>query len=788
MLFKKMIRDIKRNSSQFITIFLMVAIAMLAFTGIKAYMDGMAYSADIYYKENNLEDLNVLGNNFTDKDLIDIKNINHVVDAERRFTLKATTDNSKVLGATFIKENNIGKLYIHEGEAFDVNKKGVWLDRGFAKENNIKLGDEITLTFEGVVLKENVLALVSAPDHLYDLKDDAELIPNRKEYGFCYLSAYELKELVVKSITDKVPVISPELADFMYEKEEDIPFTEVVVKVDSKENVNKVKEKIEENIKSAQAILKIEDSISYSAYQGEIDEGKTYVGAFSGLFVVISMLSVITTMTRLVKNQRVIIGTLKAMGFKDKKIIWHYISYGLFISMLGVILGLILGREFIGKFFMEMQMSFFDMPEYEVVVTKDSYIMGIVLVLCVSLVTYITTKSTLTKNAADTLRVEMPKVKANSLDITTKPIFNRMSFSTKWNVRDIFRNKLRTITAIFGVAGSCMLILCGLGILDSLSNFVKIQFEDLYNFKYKLSLEENLDEDELNKLKNKYGSSLSQTALIEITLPNGEKEANSVFVIDQDNDKIRFMDENEKFMTVDSNEGVYITSKLASTKGYKIGDNIEWHVLGDTEVFKTKIVGFNKDPQMQNMTMTKEYFETLGKNKFKPDSLYSDADLKDVKEIENVKLFQDISLIKMDMMTFLEAMTGMIVIIVVVAVVLGIVIIYNMGILSYTEKQYQFATLKVLGFKDKQIRNIFIKQNTIVSIVAVILGCPLGYLMVKLIYKFALAEAYDMIAYVKPISYLVAAIGVFIVTTIVSKILSKKINKIDMVTSLKGNE
>ena len=119
---------------------------------------------------------------------------------------------------------------------------------------------------------------------------------------------------------------------------------------------------------------------------------------------------------------------------------------------------------------------------------------------------------------------------------------------------------------------------------------------------------------------------------------------------------------------------------------------------------------------------------------------------------------------------------------------MGSIIIYNLGILSYTEKNYQFATLKVLGFNDKKIKKIFIKQNNWIAIISIIIGLPLGYYLTDWLFKTAIEEHYDFGASITPITYIIAAIGTFLVSYIVSSRLSKKIDNIDMVSSLKGNE
>lgn len=760
MLKKKMLRDIRKNLSQFITIFLMVFIGVMAYAGIESYMDGMEKTANKYYQENNLQDLNVIGANFTEEDLKEIKKIENVKDAERKLTLNGTTDGDRTLLLSFIETNNISKFYVFEGEGFNPESEGVWIDKYYADENNYKIGDEITIKYDKIELKEKVKGIVNIPDHVYDVKDSSEIYPDHKEFGVAYLSINELPEY------------------FRI-------FNNVMVDVDNKDKKDEVKNKIEEKVENAIAVTNIEDGASYTSYQGEIDEGKTYIGVFSGLFLFIAMLSVITTMTRVVKKQRVQIGTLKALGFKKSKILLHYIGYGFWISLVASLAGLVGGYYLIGNFFISMEMAFFEMPNGAPSMNISSYIMAVLVVLTVSFITYLTCRKILKENAAETLRSKLPNVKNNSLNITTRGIFKKLGFSSKWNIRGIVRNKMRTFMGIAGVTGCAMLIVCAFGMFDSMNYFIELQFEKLYNFNYKLVLNENISEENLNKIEEKYGANTSKTLGIEIK--NGDiKEANNVFVTDA-NELIRFVNKDGEFTEVNSDEGIYVTYKLAETKGYKMGDEISWHIYGDNKYYTSKIIGFNKDPQNQNVTMTRKYLESLGVE-YKPDSLYTNQDLNDVKEIENVELIQDKNALKDGMENMLQTMRKMIILIIVIAILLGAIIIYNLGILSYTEKQYQFATLKVLGFKDKKIRKIFTEQNNWIAIISIIIGIPLGYYLTDWLFKTAIEEHYDFGASIKMITYVIAGVGTFIVSYVVSKILARKVKNIDMVTSLKGNE
>lgn len=790
MLKKKMFRDIKQNLSQFITIFLMVLIGVMVYVGIEAYMDGMTSAADNFYKNNNIQDLNVMGN-LSDKDLDKIKSLDNVKDAEKKLVVNAIDKDNKdkTYLLSFIDSNNISKFHIMDGEKFDVNKKGAWVDNFYAEKNNLKVGDTIKIKYDTFSLEEKILGLINVPDHIYDVKDESELVPNRENFGFVYLSVNEIPKSYIKDLVMKEMKITDEkifdkyVKDFNYK--EYIPYNYIMVDVNKKKNVTSVKEDIEDNVSNAKAIVKIEDTLSYQRYQGEIDEGASYVGIFSGLFLFIAMLSVITTMTRVVKKQKLQIGTMKALGIKNSKIVMHYVSYGFFVSLAAAIVGIILGKYFIGTFFLNMEMDYFEVPNGVPVVKPLSYLVAFLVVMVVSFITYLTCRKELFKKPAETLRNEVPNVKVSSLNLSTKGIFKKLNFSSKWNYRDILRNKFRTVTAVVGIVGCCMLIVCAFGMLNSMNHFIKLQFEDLYNFNYKLSLKENLKDDELKVLTDKYGNNTSETLTIETKIGK-EREANTIFVTNAGN-LVRFQNENGKFIKVNKNNGVYVTRKLADQKNLKVGDTIKWHIYGVNKYYESKIVGLTKDPQVQNLTITKEYLESLDID-YKPDSLYTNTDLKGVKDIKNVSLVQDINELKNSLESMLSMMKSMIMLIIVFAIGLGAIIIYNMGILSYSEKQYQFATLKVLGFSDKKIRKIFVQQNNWITVLSIIIGLPTGYYMTSWIYESVIADNYDLSAYINLSTYLIAIIGTILVSIIVSRMLSKKVNKIDMVSSLKANE
>jgi len=384
MLVKKVIRDILKNKSQFFTIFIMIFLAVFAYAVINAYMNGMTHSAAKYYENQNLQDIWLTSKGFTIDDLNKIKEIENVGDVERILQLKGTVTNPEkytdpnsnkplkdlILECNFIEENDISKMYLVEGEEYSYDKNGLWLDYYLADALNIKTGDEIEFSLEGITLKEKVMGLIETPDHVYIMKDETAIFPTHTDYGYCYMSLNEF----------------PSPYKIM-------PIAYVDVKDESKvqETINQIKEKIPGIITASTR----DDDVSYSGYQREAEEGETYSGIFSGLFVFIAILSVVTTMNRFVRKERTQIGTLKALGFKKHKVTFMYVNYGFLLSVVASILGIILGNQIIGKFFLKMEMEFYEIPYYSIVTIPKVYYVAIGIVILITLITYLSCRKIL---------------------------------------------------------------------------------------------------------------------------------------------------------------------------------------------------------------------------------------------------------------------------------------------------------------------------------------------------------------------------------------------------------
>ena len=475
---------------------------------------------------------------------------------------------------------------------------------------------------------------------------------------------------------------------------------------------------------------------------------------------------------------------MKALGYSTGAITWHYISYGLILSILGGICGLLLGYFGLGHFFLGMEMEYYEVPGWSNAINPSSYFIFVLCVVLTCVASYLTARKLLRQPAAELLRVERPKVQQKSLRFTTGERFRSYSFATRWNLRDILRNKARTITTLVGITGCMVLMVAGLGMRDSIHNYLKLELNDINHYEYRMNLSPSITVPELMDLLENYTDRTSMSLSIEVDDPDERAIVTNAYV-DDSKGSIQILNTRNKPMKL-SSYGVYVTRKFAKLHGYQVGDTITWRINGLDDVFQSEIIGLNRDPQNQNMTMTRYYYQRLG-IPYYPDSAYTDEDIQG-QSIPGVSTIQSIDSVSDGVNDMLATMNSMILLIIFFAAVLAVVILYNMGILSFSEKDYQFATLKVLGFSDSKIGRLFRQQNLWITVVAIILGLPLGYYVTDFIFQEAIGDIYDFAAHIKLPSYLIAAAGTFLVSYLVTIFLNRKIRDIDMVQSLKSNE
>ncbi|MBQ8620709.1 MAG: ABC transporter permease [Oscillospiraceae bacterium] len=756
MLIRKLFRTAWSYKSQFISMIIMIAIGVGIFLGFNMEWKSLEEDAFTFLEDTNYANFRLYAETgFTEEDIAAVQKINGVHAATRYFSVNVTVKDTKKSVALNVSENyTVSTMLVMEGAEYDESSDGIWLSDKFAKANDIAIGDTLTVTYTGIELSGEVVGLVKSGENLICVADENQLMPDYESFGFAYITPRKLENALGFAFYPQINILSDmEKAD------------------------------LEQAIKDATGttflVTTKDEHVAYAGVLSEAEEGKTMGSILPVLFLAIAILTMVTTMHRIAANEKVQIGTLKALGFRDRKILLHYTSYGLMIGLVGLVLGVALGY-FVASFIISpdgMMGTYLDMPDWSLVMPDFCIPVMALTVVFLTLISYLSVKKMLKGTAADALRPYTPKAMKKSV-IEKLPFWNKLPFGTKWNIRDILRHKSRSAMTLVGVFGCMLLLVGGLGMKDTMEGFLDMLDKDISNYTTKVNLSESAANEAAMALAEELNGDWQATSGISY-----EGKTITLEVYHADHSKVRFLTEENERMEL-GDEGVYLCLRLKDTAA--IGDIIEFSPYGSEETYEVKVAGYLRSLVSECIVMTDAYADSIGLE-YHIGSIYTDTISEDIEGSAIISGKQDKDMIMDSYDTFMEIMNVMIVVLVAAAIVLGIVVLYNLGVMSYVERYRELATLKVLGFRDKAIGKLLITQNIWLTLIGVALGLP-GGVGVLYVLVTALASEYELSLILGPATYVVSIALAFGVSLLVGWMVAGKNRKIDMVEALKGAE
>ena len=746
--------------AQFISMIIMIALGIGIFVGFNMEWVSIDVNTSSFFEKTNFADFRIISDGgFSEDDLNKVKDIDGVSDVSRFLSVNADVEgqNGDTVALTVTENENVSKPYLISGKEYDAkSENGIWLSDKYAAANGFELGDDITFKYKTIEISGKVEGLIKASEYLVCVRDSSQLMPDYNTHGFAYIS----------------PV--------MYEKAAKMAFYPQI-NILSSLSKKEMTEKIDATLDKTLLVLSKDENSSYAAQQGEAEEGKTMGSVMPVLFLLIAVLTMVTTMHRLTAKEKTQIGTLKALGFKDKRILRHYTSYAFMIGIIGSALGIGLGY-FVAWFLMNPNGSmgtYLDMPEWKLGIPWFCYIILAAIIALLTLIGFLSVKQMLHGTPADALRPYTPKKVKNLLIEKTK-WFHRLSFGTRWNLRDTMRHKSRTAMSLIGIIGCTLLIVGSLGMRDTMAAFLDMYYNDATNYSSRIYVSEDATDEQIQELIKKYDGDWSASVSVQL-----DEKAVSLDVYELTTNKVRFPSaETKDFENIDD-DGAYICKRLSDEFNLKKGDTVTISPYGSDDKYTLKINGIIRSVS-ENIVISPIYAEKLGLD-VKADSIYTSTEKADIKAESAIKSVQSKQMIIDSFDTFNELMNMMVAILIVAATVLGIVVLYNLGVMSYTERYREMATLKVVGFRNRKIGKLLISQNMWVTVIGVIVGIPAGIGTLSFLVT-QLASEYEMRISVSVLSVVVSAILTFAVSLLVSLMVARKNKKIDMVEALKGAE
>ena len=501
---------------------------------------------------------------------------------------------------------------------------------------------------------------------------------------------------------------------------------------------------------------------------------------FPVVFIIVTMLILLTTMTRVIAHQRTQIGILKANGFTNRSVTLHYISYGFWLVLFGSILGLILGPRLLPHLFYPSMIRVYTLPSWNPSMDISFAFVVALLVLFSLAVSFYAVGSITNEKPSVAIKPKPPK--ASNMGFVEKlKVWKRLSFNFRWNYRDAKRNKLRGLMTIIGVMGCSALLVGAFGMYDGVNDIRAWEYGQVIHYDSKLVIDENATTSLIDEATSDVNGYKIMEKAVEIK--SGDVKKSGSLLVFNDTDLITPTDGNKNRIEI-ANDEVSISKKMADMLGVGVGDTVTWHIVGSNDWVNATIDKIHVDPVSQGLIMSPDKLEELGLN-YTPTSVITSEHVDKV--YDGFKATNTLDDIKKSWDDSSQTMWLIIYTLMFFACVLAIIVLYNLGLLSFTEIEREIATLKVLGFKTRDLRRLMLTQNLVFTFIGFVLGIPLGLYILTLIWQSSGDSLYIVPSLTVTNVVLTAAIT-FSISILVNMLFSRKIKKLDMVESLKGRE
>ena len=577
---------------------------------------------------------------------------------------------------------------------------------------------------------------------------------------------------------------------------------------ENQQKLNDAKKELEDLEMPEWMVTDREDLPEYTDYGDNADRLRNIGQVFPVIFFLVAALISLTTMTRMVEEQRTQIGTLKALGYKKSAIAAKYICYAFFATLLGSVLGMLIGEKIIPYIIITAYgimyhnvantISIDYQPGFALIASAAS-------VVCTVGATLFASGKELQETPASLMRPPAPKEGKRVLLERLTFIWKHLSFSWKSTIRNLFRYKKRLIMTVFGIAGSMGLMLVGFGIQDSISDIAAIQYRELQHYDGMVIEDSDATEEEHAELfeymkENEQIAHCNRVQMTKISAPKGSSSVSIYLFVPESLSEfardvtLKNRITGETYELTD--EGAAISEKTASLLGLKVGDMIPLK-KGDKE-YKVRVAVITENYMSHYLYMTPRVYEqTFGEKPEYENIVFTmQEDCKDDLEMAGSRILANPGALSISYTSslasqvdrMLSTLDAVILVLIVSAGMLAFVVLYNLNNINITERQRELATLKVLGFYDGEVSQYVLRENVILTVLGIMFGAVFGILIHRYVITTVEVDAVMFGRNIKLLSFLYSGILTSIFSIVVNGVMHFKLKTIDMVESLKSVE
>lgn len=574
---------------------------------------------------------------------------------------------------------------------------------------------------------------------------------------------------------------------------------------DAKQKLDDGQKELDELEKPTWYWLNRDTNVGFASMSEDSERIASLSTVFPIIFFLVAALVALTTMTRMVEEERTLIGTYKALGYRSRTIMAKYLIYALLATLIGCVLGILVCNSLIPVVCWNSYRIMYTAPDIQMPLNWGYAAAGCAAsLLCTLGATFLSCFSILRESPSALMQPKAPKAGKRILLERITPVWKRLTFIHKVTARNLFRYKKRLFMTIIGIAGCTALLLTGFGIKDSVSAVVGLQYSEIFHYDATIQIQSEEEFGETGKAvledsKNFSDYLVTDTKLIDITA--GEKTQSGYLVVPEQTGRI------SDFITLRSRIGgkeipfdkdsAVITEKLASKLGIGVGDTVSLQ-NSDNEYCDFIITGVTENYIYSYLYIAPEQFEAVMGEA--PDyqqiiAVSTAQNEEDESRLSDLLLSQDgvntvrfTSSLSENFDTMIASLDYVIMVIVLFAGLLAFIVLYNLTNINITERQREIATIKVLGFFDTEVGSYVFRETSILTIIGSLLGLVLGVIL----HHFTITTVeVDMVMFgreVKPLSFILALALTILFAVLVDLVMYRKLKKVSMVESLKSIE
>ena len=843
--------EIRKSFGRFLSIFFIVAIGTAFFSGIRAAEPDMRLSGDAYFDQSKLMDLQVVSTmGLTADDLQAIREIKGVEQAQPVYSMDALcdVDGSQKVVHIFSSQDGINELKVEKGRMPEKADECV-ADADFLASSGYQIGDKITfLKDEDTEVTEEltqstfqIVGSVSSPEYI-SFSRGSSMIGNGSVSGFIsvlpesfQMDAYTEISIQVKGAKEETAFTkeydnlvdeTKKKVEAIQSEREDIRREELMQQIDQKqaellaevpsEAMEIAAPQIQQQIEQQKTSLEQgkwyvndrEDLTEYSGYGENADRMRAIGRVFPVLFFLVAALISLTSMTRMVEEQRTQIGTLKALGYSRRSIAGKYLGYAFWATVGGCVFGVLVGEKILPYIIVTAYGIMY--PHMNTAVIPYNLYYGVsaalTALLCTMGATWFSCYKELREQAAELMRPPAPK-KGKRVFLEKIPsLWSQFNFIWKATIRNLLRYKKRFFMTVFGIGGCMALLLVGFGLRDSSVDIAKLQYHELQLYDANIILNTSASKQEQNNVEQElyWNDQVDKTAvgyLGQMKVKHGNEEQEVYLNVPEDlqdfEEMAVFRDRRSHTQYDLETEGVILTEKTAKLLEVKEGDTITLCQTGKEDV-KVKVGKICENYIGHYLYMGPEMYRSLYGEEPQYNSVY--FQMKEGYEDQLEVLGEDIlkgegalnisytDSIEDQLDDMLGSLDIVMAVLVISAGLLAFVVLYNLNSINITERRRELATLKVLGFYDNEVSAYVYRENMILTVIGGVAGMILGSILHRFVIVTVEVDSAMFGRSIEMSSYGYSFLITLAFSVFVNLVMYFKLKKIDMVESLKSVE